>query len=100
MKENIAVFGGDAERITVAGQSGGAAGCGALHASPLMKGLIQRLSIESGAIYYGFMQPQDQSVYEAKGAEFMEPSAAGALRNCAGGTPGGFSTNTATGASA
>ena len=72
VKENIAAFGGDPERITVAGQSGGAAATGALHASPLMKGLIQRVSIESGPIFYGFMQPQDRSVYEAKGVEFLK----------------------------
>ena len=72
VKENIAKFGGDPDRITVAGQSGGAAGTGALHASPLMKGLIQRVSIESGPIYWGFMQPQDREVMEKKGVEFME----------------------------
>lgn len=70
--ENIAQFGGDPERITVAGQSGGAAGTGALHASPLMKGLIQRVSIESGPIYWGFMQPEDHSVLELRGVEFMK----------------------------
>ena len=79
VKNNIAVFGGDPERITVAGQSGGAAACGALQASPLMKGLIQRLSIESGPIYYGFMQPQDRSVYEAKGVEFMKHICCGSI---------------------
>ena len=72
VKENIAVFGGDPDRITVAGQSGGAAGTGALHASPLMKGLINRVSIESGPIYWGFMQPQPRSELEQKGVEFME----------------------------
>ncbi len=72
VKDNIAQFGGDPERITVAGQSGGAAGTGALHASPLMKGIIQRVSIESGPIYWGFMQPQDRSVMEKLGEEFME----------------------------
>lgn len=72
VKENIAAFGGDPDRITVAGQSGGAAGTGALHASPLMKGLINRVSIESGPIYWGFMQPQDRSVLEQKGVAFME----------------------------
>ena len=57
IKENIAAFGGDPDRITVAGQSGGAVAVGALHASPLMKGLIQRVSIESGPIFWGFMKP-------------------------------------------
>lgn len=72
VKENISHFGGDPERITVAGQSGGAAATGALHTSPLMKGLIQRVSIESGPIYWGFMQPQDRSLMEQRGIEFME----------------------------
>ena len=72
VKQNIAQFGGDPDRITVAGQSGGAAGTGALHASPLMKGLVNRVSIESGPIYWGFMQPEDRSVLEQRGIAFME----------------------------
>ena len=72
VKNNIAKFGGDPSRITVAGQSGGAAGTGALHASPLMKGLVQRVSIESGPIYWGFMQPAPREEYEKLGVEFME----------------------------
>lgn len=72
VKDNIAQFGGDPDRITVAGQSGGAAATGALHASPLMKGLIQRVSIESGPIYWGFMQPQPLSLMEERGVAFME----------------------------
>ncbi len=71
VKENIAAFGGDPERITVAGQSGGAAGTGALHASPLMKGLINRVSIESGPIYWGFMQPGPREDMEKLGVEYM-----------------------------
>ena len=72
VKNNIAAFGGDPNRITVAGQSGGAAATGALHASPLMKGLIQHVSIESGPIYWGFMQPQPLAAMEQRGVEFME----------------------------
>ncbi len=72
VKKNIAQFGGDPDRIMVAGQSGGAAATGALHASPLMKGLIQRVSIESGPIYWGFQQPQDRTVMEERGVKFME----------------------------
>lgn len=71
VKQNIAQFGGDPDRITVAGQSGGAAGTGALHASPLMKGLIHRVSIESGPIYWGFLKPQPMEVLEQRGVEFM-----------------------------
>lgn len=72
VKENIAQFGGDPDRITVAGQSGGAAATGALHASPLMKGLISGVSIESGPIFYGFMQPAPRAVYEQMGEKFMK----------------------------
>ncbi|MBO4825465.1 MAG: carboxylesterase family protein, partial [Lachnospiraceae bacterium] len=72
VKENIAAFGGDPDRITVAGQSGGAAGTGALHASPLMKGIINRVSIESGPIYWGFMQPGPRENMEKLGVEYME----------------------------
>lgn len=72
VKENIAAFGGDPNRITVAGQSGGAAATGALHASPLMKDVIQRVSIESGPIYWGFMQPGPRNKMEELGEEYMK----------------------------
>ena len=37
-----------------------------------MKGLVNRVSIESGPIYWGFMQPEDRSVLEQRGIAFME----------------------------
>ncbi|GAQ40591.1 hypothetical protein AtubIFM55763_007417 [Aspergillus tubingensis] len=48
---NIANFGGDPKRITVAGQSGGSAGVYHLVNSPLTKGLIHGAIAESGVRY-------------------------------------------------
>jgi para-nitrobenzyl esterase len=46
--ENIARFGGDARRVTIAGQSAGGMSVHILTASPLAKGLFQRAIVESG----------------------------------------------------
>lgn len=46
---NIAAFGGDASRITIAGQSAGAQAVHNLTASPLARGLFQRAIAESGS---------------------------------------------------
>ena len=47
VRENIAGFGGDPERITIAGQSAGGQGVHNLTASPLAKGTFHRAIIES-----------------------------------------------------
>lgn len=72
VKENIAQFGGDPERITIAGQSGGAAATSIIHVSPLMEGLASQVSIESGPVYWGVMQPLPLNVVEQRGVEFWE----------------------------
>lgn len=50
IKKNIGVFGGDAENITIAGESAGSSSVNALCASPLTKGLFRRAIAESSSL--------------------------------------------------
>ena len=72
IKENISAFGGDPDNITIAGQSGGAAAVGTILVSPTMSGIPKHLSIESGPILWGFMQPPKREVLEQRGVELMK----------------------------
>lgn len=72
IQENISAFSGDPDNVTIAGQSGGAAACGAILASPLMKGLYHHICIESGPVYWGFMMPPARETLEQRGVSFME----------------------------
>jgi len=51
VQKNIAVFGGDAKCVTIAGQSSGSMSVSVLMASPLAKGLFQRAIGESGGLF-------------------------------------------------
>ncbi|GAB4023784.1 carboxylesterase/lipase family protein [Spirosoma koreense] len=51
VQKNIAALGGDPKKITLAGQSAGAAAVSFLTASPLTKGLFQRAIAESGGSF-------------------------------------------------
>jgi para-nitrobenzyl esterase len=50
VNKNIAAFGGDPSRVTIAGQSAGAMGVQALVASPIAKGLFHGAIAQSGAL--------------------------------------------------
>ncbi len=50
IKNNIAVFGGDPENITLAGESAGATSVSAICVSPLAKGLFKRAVLESSTV--------------------------------------------------
>jgi para-nitrobenzyl esterase len=79
VRDNIAAFGGDAEKITVFGQSAGGMSVVTLLASPLMKGRFQGAIIESGAILAAPPLKRLKDA-EAMGAEFMGADSLQSLR--------------------
>jgi len=52
VQKNIAAFGGDPDRVTIFGESGGGVKTTAMMASPLAKGLFQRAIIQSGSYQF------------------------------------------------